>query len=70
MHTNETLEKSFKLHEPKADQQFRYVALRDTAKKFAFAIAEFCPESREKGSAFSKLEESLMWANKSIAVNE
>jgi hypothetical protein len=63
-------ERSFTYHPPKGDQPMRYVELRTQAKKLAMSIIEWCPESREKSLALTKLEETIMWANKSIAVNE
>jgi len=36
----------------------------------AFDIEHFCPDSREKSVAITKLEESIMWANAAIARNE
>lgn len=64
------IEKSFTYHAPKAGQPERYTALREKAKEFAILIDQECPESREKSLAFTKLEESIMWANAAIARNE
>jgi len=61
---------TFDAHEPKGDQSARYKALRDRAKEYASLIDMCCPDSREKSLAMTKLEECVMWANKSIAVNE
>ena len=64
------LERRFTYHPPKGDQPKKYEEIRDTAKVFARLIDEHCPNSREKSLAFTKLEETVMWANASIARNE
>ena len=66
---NEMIENNFKYHSPKEGQQEKYGALREKAKELAYMIDEFCPASREKALATTKLEESVMWANASIARN-
>lgn len=63
------IEKNFKYHAPKEGQPEKYNALRDKAKELAYLIDELCPDSREKSLALTKLEESNMWANASIARN-
>jgi hypothetical protein len=64
------LENSFTYHSPKDDQPARYVELRETAKYLAEKINNLVPNSREKSTAISKLEESIFWANAAIARNE
>lgn len=64
------IDNNFKYHAPKNDQQDRYEAIRSMAKGFARKIRHSCPDSRERSLAFTKLEESVMWANASIARNE
>ena len=64
------LENRFTYHVPKDDQPTRYVAIRDKGKEFAKLIDNYCPDSREKSLAFTKLEEAVMWANSAIARNE
>jgi len=68
----DTLEihKRFTYHPPKGDQARRYQEIRDEAKDLAGKIGVYCPESREKSLAITKLEEAVMWANASIARNE
>lgn len=61
---------SFTYHPPKGDQAERYVILRDKAKELAMKIVELVPPSREQSLAITKLEETIMWANKGIACNE
>lgn len=60
----------FTYHAPKGDQQARYVDIRDTAKSLAVHLLNNCPSSRERSLALTKLEESVFWANASIARNE
>ena len=67
---NAQIEKAFTYHPPKEDQPERYTQLRDAAKAYATLIDGACPDSREKSLAMTKLEESVMWANASIARNE
>jgi len=57
-------------HPAKSDQLARYGTIRDMACALALKIDEMCPQSRELSLAHTKLEEAVMWANKSIAVNE
>lgn len=64
------IDRTFKYHPPKADQPARYVLLREKAKELAELIEQSCPESREKSLAFTSLQQTIMWANASIAINE
>jgi len=64
------VEKIFTYHKPHGDQQFRYESLRAKAKELAKRIEENCPESREKALALTNLQQAIMWANASIAINE
>lgn len=66
---NPTLEKNFKYHAPKEGQPEKYTAIREKAKELAHMIDELCPNSREKSVAQTNLEQSVMWANASIARN-
>jgi hypothetical protein len=64
------LAKRFTYHSPKEDQPKRYGEIRSQAKGFAYMIDDYCPDSREKSVALTKLEEAVMWANAAIARNE
>jgi hypothetical protein len=64
------LDKAFRYHPPKPDQVPRYEGIRDLAKTFAAILVQMCPPSRERSLALTALEESVMWANASIARNE
>lgn len=67
---NAAIENNFKYHAPKDDQPKRYEELRTKGKELALMITNYCPPSREKALAMTKLEEAVMWANASIARNE
>jgi hypothetical protein len=51
-------------------QNEKYKKIRSTAKQLAELFELLCPESDELDKAIVKLEESVMWANSSIARNE
>jgi hypothetical protein len=63
------IERAFTYHAPKEGQPEKYQAIRDKAKELAYVIDKETPESREKSLAMTKLEETVMWANASIARN-
>ena len=64
------LNKRFTYHSPKDGQNERYEALRERGRLLALDICEKCPPCRERSLAITKLEETIMWANASIARNE
>ena len=66
----EDVNNRFTYHPPKGDQAARYVKLRDEALSLANQILDYCPKSRERSLALTKLEECIFWANASIARNE
>lgn len=66
---NEQIENNYKYHAPRSGQAEKYDQLRSKAKELAYLIDELCPNSREKALANTKLEESMMWANASVARN-
>jgi len=59
----------FKHHEFDKDQTEASELIRDSAEDLEAAIALWCVPSREKSLAMTKLEECVMWANKSLAMN-
>lgn len=67
---NEELDNIFTYHKPFGTQPERYIELRDKAKELALLIQKDCPESREKSLALTNLQQTTMWANASIAINE
>jgi hypothetical protein len=66
----EQIENIFTYHAPTPEQQVKYKAIRAEAQVLAHLINDSCPESREKSLAITKLQELVMWANASIAINE
>lgn len=64
------IDKTFKYHKPAGDQNDRYIAIREKAKQLAELMKGACPDSREKSLAFTNLQQAVMWANASIAINE
>jgi len=68
--TTEQINKIFTYNPPKEGQPDKYVALRQQAKVLAELINTLCPESREKSLAITSVQQTIMWANASIAINE
>ncbi|GAA6482064.1 hypothetical protein K250101E9_48270 [Enterocloster aldenensis] len=66
---NNQIENNFMYHSQKEGQAEKYEAIRSKAKELAYLIDDACPGSREKSLAMTNLEESVMWANASIARN-
>lgn len=64
------LKNNFTYHPPKEGQPEKYSAIRELAHAYAELIQLNCPQSRELSIALTKIEESVMWANASIARNE
>lgn len=57
-------------HKPTEEQAGKYVMLRGRFKELASMIENLCPESREKSLAHTNLQQTIMWANASIAINK
>jgi hypothetical protein len=64
---NKVLDNNFKYHSPREGQAEKYEALRAKAKELAYLIDRLCPDGRERSVAMTNLEQSVMWANASIA---
>lgn len=64
------LEQIYTYHPPFGTQQERYVAIREMAKKMAALVEQSCPASREASLAQTAIQQSVMWANAAIAINE
>lgn len=64
------VENTFTYHRPFGTQPQRYEILREKAKELAYLIENNCPNSREKSLAMTSLQQTIMWANASIAINE
>jgi hypothetical protein len=67
--SNYDVENIFMYHSPKEGQTDKYTALREKVKELAELMLELCPETRERCTALTNLEQSVMWANASIARN-
>jgi hypothetical protein len=67
---NTQIDNIFVYHAPFGTQTSRYEVLREEAKVLAYLINSSCPESREKSLAITNLQQTIMWANASIAINE
>lgn len=65
--TQGEIDNNFMYHPPKPGQQEKYEALRGKAKELAEMINSLCPVSREQSLAITNLEQSVFWANASIA---
>ena len=68
--TNTEITNIFTYHAPAGDQAGRYTEIRDKARELAMLVQAACPESREKSLALTSLQQTVMWANASIAINE
>jgi len=62
------LDQSLTNHTPTDEQIDNIEALRDAARVYAKALAEYTPSSREQSLAATHLEDSVMWAVKSIVL--
>jgi hypothetical protein len=65
-----SLEHRYSYHAPKDGQPAKYEAIRDAALEFAKLIDVLVPDSAEKSTAFTKLDEVVFHANAGIARNE
>lgn len=69
--TSAELNHSLTNHPPSNDAVVQaFERVRGSAKDLGEIIHALCPESRERSIAITKLEETVMWAIKSIAVNQ
>jgi hypothetical protein len=68
--TNEQISNTFTHHSPFGDQAQRYERIRAKARELATEFQACIPPSREASLAFTNLQQAVMWANASIAINE
>jgi len=61
------LEKNFTYHAPTEAQKETYSQIRKQAHDYANYLQDHCPVSRELSLALTNLEQTVMWANASIA---
>ena len=64
------LEKRFTYHAPTQANIGHFKTIRNMALNFARYINGVCPDGREKSTAITKLDETVMWANASLARGE
>lgn len=60
----------FTYHAPTPIQIERYARLRQKAKELAELIYDVTPQSREQSLALTSVQQTVMWANAAIAINE
>lgn len=68
--TTKELENRFSYHTPTDEKSDQYEHLNWKACVLAAYIDKYCPDSREKSLALTKIEEAVMWATAAIARNE
>ena len=68
--TQEQIDNTFTYHKPFSTQLERYQAIRSKAKELAETFKDNASPSRELSLAFTNLQQAVMWANASIAINE
>lgn len=66
----ESFKRSATNHTPDAVAHHDIEQLRRKAIDFAAELDRVCPDSREASLAFTHLEETVMWAVKSIVLSE
>lgn len=67
---NEQVIHNFTHHPATTDQSQKYDTLRNIYRDVALSLLHFCPPSRERSLALTKLEEACFWSNAAIARNE
>lgn len=67
---HDNINNMFTYHAPNPNQILRYQLIRDEAKQLGHTIINCCPSSRERSAAITLLQNAVMMANASIAVNE
>ena len=60
-------EKRFDSYEMDEDKKIRCLHIGNAVKQLAYVIDNVCPDGREKSLALTRLEEAVMWANKSVS---
>lgn len=68
--TREQIVRSHTYQRPHGDQPERYERIRSAGREFALLLKELTPDTPEQTLALRDVESAVMWANKSIAVNE
>ena len=68
--TADRIENNYTYHAPTEDQIERYQQIRQAAKEFELLVRSLTPPSREQSLFSTNLEQSVFWANASVARNE
>jgi hypothetical protein len=63
------IKNNFNSHNLDAEQARKCDLIRSSLGSEAKVINGLCPDSREKSTALTKLEEAMFWANAAIARN-
>lgn len=63
------IENRFSHHAPQPGQKEKYEDIRERAKELAYLLTELCPVSRERATALTHLDATVMFANAAIARN-
>lgn len=66
----DNINNSFSYHVPFGDQGERYSEIREAGRRMAVTLFERCPPSAELTLARRAIEDAVMRANQSIALNE
>ncbi|HKD03940.1 MAG TPA: hypothetical protein VKB77_15995 [Terriglobales bacterium] len=66
----ERIENAFTRKVPQGERAVLYERMRANANALAQLFIEACPEGHERLTALTKLEESIIWANASLARDE
>ncbi len=67
MDIKDELENRFTYHAPKDGQPQKYEAIHTKAKELACMIVAMVPDSRERSTSITKVDECVFWANAGIA---
>lgn len=66
----EGIEEDFQYRPSTGEQTERYARVRQKAKELALMIVGLCPDSRERSSALTRLQECAFWVNAALRKNE
>jgi hypothetical protein len=63
------IEHTFKYHAPTPEKRQKHEMIREQYKNLAHLLNNALTDGREKSKAITDLQQSMMWANASIACN-
>lgn len=64
------IQKPYAYHKPSDDGLLKITALRKKFSEVDTLIKEICPASRERSHTITLLEDTAMWAIKSVVIND